>query len=82
MRKVNLDSRRELEEEEKLEGWDSDFEEEAVLGMKCWSNEDLTWLSRWWKDFEQGWRVGNLGYVPNLKSEEENGVKAFHCLEC
>ena len=36
-----------FEEDEKFESWDSSFEEEAVFGMKCWSDEDLTRLGRW-----------------------------------
>ena len=71
-----------FEKEEELEGCDSGFEEEMVLRMKCWSDEYLTRLGRWWKDFVQGWRVSQLGHVPNLKLEEENGVEVFHCLEC
>ena len=36
----------------KLEGWYSGLEKVVVLGMKCWRDEDLRWLGRWWKDFD------------------------------
>ena len=37
---------------EKLECWYLGPEKGVVLCMKCWGDEDLRWLGRWWKDFE------------------------------
>ena len=51
----------------KLENRYSGARKGVVLGMECWLDED--------------WRVGYLRHVLSLKSEEENGVVAFHCLE-